>query len=172
MLADPSEIRRPCIHHGAIDWSKATVQLTGEGMMRAIKEGEARQAQSMEVLRPAAREAQRMLGITPTKRRPGNNMITGPVMRGPKKTAGLGGDHPLTTKQNACRTPRKKMAQQPKPVTNRASTRAEDATQPCTRRPLTQVRTGEVSDLGCHRSWGLKLLRTTPYYDNLFSALN
>ena len=48
-----------------------------------------------------------MLGITPTKRRPGNNMITGPVMRGPKKTAGLGGDHPLTTKQNACRTPRK-----------------------------------------------------------------
>ena len=118
MLADPSEIRRPCIHHGAIDWSKATVQLTGEGMMRAIKEGEARQAQSMEVLRPAAREAQRMLGITPTKRRPGNNMITGPVMRGPKKTPGL--EEATRSPQSKMRAapPEKKMAQQPKPVTN------------------------------------------------------
>ena len=45
LLADPIEIPRPRVHI-EVDWSEATVQLTGEGMMRAIKEGEARQAKA------------------------------------------------------------------------------------------------------------------------------
>ena len=44
-LANQIEIPRPRVHI-EVDWSKCHVQLTGEGMMRAIREGEARQAKA------------------------------------------------------------------------------------------------------------------------------
>jgi hypothetical protein len=44
-LANQIEIPRPRVHI-EVDWSKAHVSLMGEGMMRAIKEGKARQAKA------------------------------------------------------------------------------------------------------------------------------
>jgi len=46
LLPDEIEIPRPCIHLGYVDLSgpDCHVQLTGEGMMRAIRKSEARRA--------------------------------------------------------------------------------------------------------------------------------
>jgi hypothetical protein len=45
LLPNPIELPRPCVHI-EVDWSKAHVSLTGEGWLRATKEGRARRAQA------------------------------------------------------------------------------------------------------------------------------